>query len=71
MKLQNDNDVKNMFSVFSQYSTTGPIELDAALVIYIQDSCSSLIRPRTFDEIAACMVEPENDEDEVVNLSDP
>jgi hypothetical protein len=30
-----------------------------------------LIRPRTFDKIATCMVEPREDEVEAVNLSDP
>jgi hypothetical protein len=30
-----------------------------------------LIRPRTFDKIVAYMVEPEDNEDEGINLSDP
>jgi hypothetical protein len=34
----------------------GPIDLDAKLVRSVQALCSNLIRPRTFDEIAACMV---------------
>ncbi|PNY02880.1 hypothetical protein L195_g026201 [Trifolium pratense] len=33
--------------------------------------CSNLIRLRTFDEIAASMVEPGEDAVESVNLSDP
>ncbi|MCH88009.1 hypothetical protein A2U01_0008890, partial [Trifolium medium] len=69
MKLQNDNDVKIMFSIFSQYNMKGLIELDTTSVIFVQDICSSLIHPRTFDEIVACIVEPENDE--LVDLSDP
>ncbi|MCI94974.1 hypothetical protein A2U01_0116272, partial [Trifolium medium] len=32
MKLHNDDDVRTMFSIFSQYMTKGPIELDAKLV---------------------------------------
>jgi len=32
MKLMNDDDVTTMFSIFGQYSTKGPIELDALLV---------------------------------------
>jgi hypothetical protein len=50
----------------------GPIELDAKLVRSVEDICSNLICPRTFDEIAACMVEPEEeDEVEAINLSEP
>jgi hypothetical protein len=72
MRLTNDGDVRTMFSIFSQYMTKGPIELDAKLVRFIQDICSNLIRPRIFDEIAACMVEPEEeDEVEAINLSEP
>ncbi|MCI56664.1 photosystem I P700 chlorophyll a apoprotein, partial [Trifolium medium] len=51
-----------MFSIFSQYNTKGPIELNATLVRSVQAICSSLIRLMTFNEIAACMVEPEEDE---------
>ncbi|PNY06641.1 hypothetical protein L195_g003116 [Trifolium pratense] len=69
MKLQNDDDVRTMFSICSQYNMKGPIELDAALVRFIQVICSSLILLITYDEIATCMVE--SVDDEVVNLSDP
>jgi hypothetical protein len=48
----------------------GPIELDAMLVRFVEAVCLNLIRPRTFDEIAACMVEPGEDEIVAVNLSD-
>ncbi|MCI47252.1 hypothetical protein A2U01_0068493, partial [Trifolium medium] len=58
MKPQNDSDVRTMFSIFY---TKGPIELDATLVRSVQAICSSLIRQRTFVEIAACMVELEED----------
>ncbi|MCI45556.1 hypothetical protein A2U01_0066795, partial [Trifolium medium] len=71
MKLQNDGNVRTMFSIFSQYSMKGSIKLDATLVRYVQDICSSSIRPRIFVEIAACMIEPEEDEVETVNLYDP
>ncbi|MCH88758.1 hypothetical protein A2U01_0009650, partial [Trifolium medium] len=56
-----------------QYITKGPIELDAKLVRSAADILSNMVRPRTFDEIAAYMVKPgEDEEDEVepVNLSD-
>jgi hypothetical protein len=66
----NYGDVRIMFSIFSQYMTKGPIELDAKLVRSFQAICSKLIRPRTSDEIAACMVKPGEDKVEEVNLSD-
>jgi hypothetical protein len=69
MVLRTDEDVRSMFSIFSQYSTKGPIELDAKLVRSVTDILTSLNRPRTYDEIATLMVEPE--EYEVVNLADP
>jgi hypothetical protein len=71
MRLRNDGDVRTMFSIFSQYMTNGPIKLDAKLVISVQAICSNLIRPRTFDEIAACMVEPGEDKVEEINSSEP
>ncbi|MCH88959.1 hypothetical protein A2U01_0009852, partial [Trifolium medium] len=58
MKLQNDNDVRTMFSIFSQYMTKGPIELDATLVRSVEAICSNLIPFRTFVEITTSMVEP-------------
>jgi hypothetical protein len=33
--------------------------------------CSNLIRTMTFNEIAACMIEPREEEVEADNLSDP
>ncbi|MCI23305.1 hypothetical protein A2U01_0044484, partial [Trifolium medium] len=71
MKLQNDGDVKTMFSIFSRYMTKGSIELNAKLVRSVEAIMSNLICLRTFDEIAACMVQPGEDEVEAVNLSDP
>jgi hypothetical protein len=47
------------------------IELDTTSVRSIQAICSNLICPRTFEEIAASIIEPEEDEVEAVNLSDP
>ncbi|KAK2404898.1 hypothetical protein QL285_054200 [Trifolium repens] len=67
MKLQTDGDVRTMFSIFSQFMTKGSIELEARLVRSVESICSNLIRPRTFDEIAACMIQP--GEKEPVNLS--
>ncbi|MCI40764.1 hypothetical protein A2U01_0061997, partial [Trifolium medium] len=49
----------------------GPIELDAKLVRPVEDIMSNTIRLRIFDEIAACIVNPGEDEVEAVNLSDP
>ncbi|MCH85473.1 hypothetical protein A2U01_0006319 [Trifolium medium] len=40
------------------------------LVRSVEAISSNLIRPRTFDENAACVVEPSEDEVETVNLSD-
>ncbi|MCH97337.1 hypothetical protein A2U01_0018331, partial [Trifolium medium] len=34
MKFQNNGDVRTMFSILSQYSTKGLIELDATLLIH-------------------------------------
>jgi hypothetical protein len=58
-----------MFSIFSQYMTKGPIELDAKLVRSVQTICSNFIRLRTFGEIEACMVQPGEDEAEDINVS--
>jgi hypothetical protein len=57
MQLKNDDDVRTMFSIYSQYSTKGPIELDAKLT-------------RSVDAILANLKHPE-DEDCTVNLADP
>jgi hypothetical protein len=52
--------------------TKGPIELDTKFVRLVEDICSNFILPRTFDEIAACMVEPEEDDEvEAINLFEP
>jgi hypothetical protein len=50
--------------------TKGLIELDVKFVRYVQTICSNFIRPRTFDEIEACMVQPGEDEAEDINVSD-
>ncbi|KAK2361307.1 hypothetical protein QL285_086471 [Trifolium repens] len=71
MKLQNDGDVRTMFSIFSQYSTKGLIELYTTLMRSFQDICSSLNRSRTLDEIVACMIKPEDEQDEAAILLDP
>ena len=57
MQLKNDDDVRTMFSIYSQHSTKGPIELDAKLT-------------RSVDAILANLKHPE-DEDCTVNLEDP
>jgi hypothetical protein len=58
MKFQNNDDVRNMFSVFGKCSLKGLVELDASLVRYFHDIQRSLIRPKTYEEIRACMDEP-------------
>jgi len=45
MKFQNKDDVRSMFSIFSQHSLKGPIELDVSLVRSFQDIWESLIGP--------------------------
>ncbi|KAK2443186.1 hypothetical protein QL285_014310 [Trifolium repens] len=57
MQLKNDDDVRTMFSIYSQYSTKGPIELDAKLT-------------RSIFAILANLKHLE-DEDCTVNLVDP
>ncbi|MCI22866.1 hypothetical protein A2U01_0044044 [Trifolium medium] len=71
IKLQNDGDVRTMFSIFSEYMTKGPIELNAKLLRFVEAISSNLIHLRTFDEITTCMVAPGEDDVEAVNLSDP
>jgi hypothetical protein len=60
MKLQNDGDVRTVFSIVSQHMTKGSIELDVKLVRFVQVICLNLIHPGTFDKIATCMVEHSN-----------
>ncbi|KAK2388929.1 hypothetical protein QL285_062566 [Trifolium repens] len=57
MQLKHNDDVHTMFSIYSQYSTKGPIELDAKLT-------------RSVDAIIANLKHSE-DEDYTVNLADP
>jgi len=56
-----DDDVRNMFSIFGQFSTSGPIELDASLVRFVEHIRQSLIRPRNYEEIRALMEAPDED----------
>jgi len=58
MELMNDDEVRTMFSVFGQCSTKGPIELDASLVISVEQIQPSLIRPRNYEEIRALLDAP-------------
>jgi len=55
MKLQND-DMRVMFSIFGQYSSKSPIELDHSLLISFHGIQEGLIRSRTSEEIGTCMV---------------
>nr|ABN06153.1 hypothetical protein MtrDRAFT_AC151520g32v2 [Medicago truncatula] len=61
MKLMNDDDVRIMFSIFSQLSIRGTIVLDASLVRSIEHIRQSLIRPRNYEEIRALMDTPDED----------
>ncbi|KEH29298.1 hypothetical protein MTR_4g033270 [Medicago truncatula] len=67
MKLTNDDDVRTMFSVFGQHSTTGPIELDASLVRNAEQILKSLHWPRKYEELKALLEGPE----EEGSLDDP
>ena len=66
MKLMNDDDMRTMFSIFGQYNTRGMIELDASLVISVEQIQKSLIRHRNYEEIRALLKGPE----EEVSLDD-
>jgi len=55
MKLKNDDDVKTMFSLFGMYFSKGPTELDASFFRSFKDIRESLIRPKKYKEIRACM----------------
>jgi len=66
MKLMSDDDVRTMFSIFGQFSTRGPIELDASLVRSMEHIQQSLIRPRNYEEIRALTNAPDED----INLDD-
>ena len=66
MKLSSDDDdVRTMFSIFCQYSTRVPIELDLSLVRYVEHIQQSLIR--NYEEIRALMDVPHED----IYLDDP
>ncbi|MCH92165.1 hypothetical protein A2U01_0013100 [Trifolium medium] len=45
MELQNNEDVQTMFSIFEQYSTRGPIELDATMTRSVEAILASLVGP--------------------------
>jgi len=67
MKLTNDDDVRTMFSVFTQHSTRRPIELDASLVRSAEQIQKCLIRSSNYEEIRALLKGPM----EEVSLDDP
>jgi len=66
MKLENDDDMRTVFSIFGQYSTKEPIELDASLVRSVEQIQKSLIWPRNYEEIRALLDAPYED----INLVD-
>lgn len=53
MKLINDDDVRTMFLIFSQYNLKWQIDLDASLVESFKDIQKSLIRSKNYEEIKA------------------
>jgi len=62
MKLTDNDDVRTMFSIFSQHGTREPIELDASLVRSAEPILKSLHRPRNYEEIRALLEGPEEEE---------
>ncbi|KAK2369611.1 hypothetical protein QL285_082733 [Trifolium repens] len=46
MKLENNNDVDMMLSTFKQFSTKGPIELDATLTRSVEAILASCVGPQ-------------------------
>jgi len=66
MKLMNNDEVRTMFLIFGQYSTREPIELDALLVIFVEQIKKSLIRLRNYKEIMALLDSP----DKEISLAD-
>ncbi|AET02587.1 hypothetical protein MTR_8g043690 [Medicago truncatula] len=61
MKLMNDDNMRNMFSIFAQYGTKATIELDASLVRSVEEIHKSLIRLRNYEEISALLEGPYKD----------
>ena len=61
MKLMNDDDVWTMFSIFGQYSTIGPKDLDALLVRSVEQIHKSLIQPKSYGEIRVLLDAPHED----------
>jgi len=61
MKLRTTTRCEN--NVLYNWSTLfeGPIDLDTSSVRYFQDIHKSLITPRTYEEIKACMDRPDDD----------
>jgi len=55
-----------MFLIFGQYSTKGPIKLDASLVRSVEEIQKSLIWHRNYKEIKALLEEP----DKEISLTD-
>jgi len=66
MKLMND-DVRTMFSIFGQYNTRWPIELDTSLVRSVEEIQKKLIRSRNYKEIRTLLEAPYDE----INLDDP
>lgn len=60
MKLQNNDNVRTMFSTFDHYSFKGPIELRITLVRFVHVIRECLISLRTLEEIRLCIVESMN-----------
>lgn len=61
----NDDDVKNMFSIFGQYIFLDLIELNVILIRYVDVIYLSSINLKTFDKISTCI----DESNKLVNLS--
>jgi len=59
MKLQNDDDVRTMFSIFDQYCSKGRIKWDITFVRFVHGIRESSIQLRTSKEIKVNMDEPD------------
>jgi len=61
MKLQNDDEVIIVFSIFCKYSSKRLNELDATFVRFVHVIRKNLIRPMTHKEIRAYIYEPDEE----------
>lgn len=58
MQLQNDDNVRIMFSILAQYRSSKTIKFHIILIRCIDVNTLSMIYPKIFEEIAAYTVQP-------------